>query len=133
MLKLTKQLYDDIVTNCIAGLPQEACGLIGGYPSLEKVVKCYPARNIAQSARLYEVHPLDYLKADRDAQENKMEIIGVYHSHTLSEAYPSETDLRQAPDPDWHYILVSLKDEIPVLRSYRIQQNIITEEPLIFD
>src|SRR3546814_12561359 len=55
-------------------------------------------------------------------------IIGVVHSHTHTDAYPSPTDVAQAPDPDWHYVIVSLRDEAPVLRSYRIVDGTIIEE-----
>ena len=44
----------------------------------------------------------------------------MFHSHTHTEAYPSPTDVAQAPDPSWHYVLVSLRDIQPVVRSYRI-------------
>jgi [CysO sulfur-carrier protein]-S-L-cysteine hydrolase len=50
------------------------------------------------------------------------------HSHTHTEAYPSPTDIDQAPVPDWHYLIVSLKREAPVLRSYRIVDGVVTEE-----
>jgi [CysO sulfur-carrier protein]-S-L-cysteine hydrolase len=52
----------------------------------------------------------------------------VMHSHTHTEAYPSPTDVAQAPDPSWHYVIVSLKREEAVLRSYRIVDGGITEE-----
>src|SRR3546814_19430715 len=60
-------------------------------------------------------------------------IIGVVHSHTHTDAYPSPTDVAQAPDPDWHYVIVSLRDEAPVLRSYRIVDGTIIEEPVAID
>ena len=52
------------------------------------------------------------------------------HSHTHTEAYPSPTDVAQAPDPSWHYVIVSLKRESPVLRSYRIVDEQVAEEPV---
>jgi proteasome lid subunit RPN8/RPN11 len=55
------------------------------------------------------------------------------HSHTHTEAYPSPTDVGQAPDPSWHYVIVSLKRESPVLRSYRIVDGEIAEEAVGVD
>ena len=55
------------------------------------------------------------------------------HSHTHTDAYPSPTDVAQAPDPDWHYVIVSLKQESPVLRSYRIVDGEITEEQVALE
>jgi len=52
------------------------------------------------------------------------------HSHTHTDAFPSPTDVRQAPDPTWHYVIVSLKYDLPVLRSYRIVEGEIAEEPV---
>jgi proteasome lid subunit RPN8/RPN11 len=52
----------------------------------------------------------------------------VFHSHTHTEAYPSPTDVAQAPDPSWHYVIVSLRDRSPSIRSYRIVDQVITEE-----
>ena len=59
-----------------------------------------------------------------------MDIVGVMHSHTHTNAYPSPTDVAQAVDPSWHYVIVSLEDEAPVLRSYRIVDGEIHEEPV---
>ena len=67
--------------------------------------------------------PREHLRADRDAEARGIEIIGVFHSHTHTDAYPSPTDVAQAPDPGWHYVLVSLRDTHPTLRSYRIHRR----------
>jgi proteasome lid subunit RPN8/RPN11 len=95
------------------------------------VHRCYRTRNAARSSRLYTVDPLDHLRADRDAESSGLSIIGVFHSHTHTDAYPSPTDVAQAPDPGWHYVLVSLRDELPSLRSYRIVDGTIYEEPVM--
>lgn len=76
---------------------------------------------------------MEHLKADRDAEDRGMQIIGVMHSHTHTDAYPSPTDVAQAPDPTWHYIIVSLRDSEPMLRSYRIVDGEVTEEPVAID
>ena len=130
MLSLPKSAHDQMVAHCLTGLPDEACGLLGGNLESGEVVTCYPARNLAASAKLYTVDPKDHLRADRDAEASGNSIIGVFHSHTHTEAYPSPTDVAQAPDPDWHYVLVSLRDTQPVVRSYRIVDGVITEEPV---
>ncbi len=54
----------------------------------------------------------------------------MFHSHTHTDAYPSPTDVAQAPDPDWHYVLVSLRDMEPVVRSFWIVDEVIAEEPV---
>jgi proteasome lid subunit RPN8/RPN11 len=133
MLRLAPDVYKMMVGHCLDGLPDEACGLIAARPGTDKAVVCYPTRNAAASSRIYEVDPRDLLKADRDAEAKGLELAGVFHSHTHTEAYPSPTDVAQAPDPNWHYILVSLKDDAPVVRSYRIVDGNIAEEPLVLE
>lgn len=119
-----------MVGHAYDGLPLEACGLLGGDPVTGAVSVFYPCGNVAASARVYTVDPKDHLRADRDAEARGMQIIGVMHSHTHTEAYPSPTDVAEAPDPAWHYVIVSLKQEAPMLRSYRIVDGEIIEEPV---
>jgi proteasome lid subunit RPN8/RPN11 len=109
-------------------LPNEACGLLGGDPATGRVEVFYRCRNAAASSRIYEVDPKDHLRADRDAEDRGLEIIGVMHSHTHTEAYPSPTDVAQAVDPSWHYVIVSLRDEAPTMRSYLLADGEIREE-----
>ena len=131
MLTLPRQVHDQMVAHCLTGLPDEACGLLGGDAETGQAVTCYPTRNLAASAKLYTVDPKEHLRADRDAEAAGTSIIGVFHSHTHTEAYPSATDVSQAPDPTWHYVLVSLRDIQPVVRSYRIVDGKISEEPVV--
>jgi proteasome lid subunit RPN8/RPN11 len=140
MLRLSVAVYTELVGHCLGaqldeatGLPLEACGLLGGDPASTRIAVCYPTRNAAASARTYTVDPQDVLRADRDAESRGLEIVGVFHSHTHTDPYPSATDVAQAPDPSWHYVLVSLRDESPTLRSYRIVDGKIDEEPVVLE
>jgi len=130
VLQLTDGVYAAIVGHSYDGLPLEACGLLAGDAVAAKATVFYPCTNVARSSRIYTVDPNEYLRADRDAEDRGLEIIGVVHSHTHTEAYPSPTDVAQAPDPGWHYVIVSLRQEAPVVRSYRIVDGEVTEEPL---
>lgn len=132
MLRLTPAVREEMINHCLAGVPEEACGLLGGVPEGDDVdvVICWPGRNLAASATLYELDPADHLRADREAEGKGLEIVGVFHSHTHTEAYPSPTDVARAPDPEWHYVLVSLADEVPVVRSFHIRDGQISEEPV---
>lgn len=110
------------------GYPLEACGLLVGRGAL--VTRFVPCVNAAKSARIYAIDPGEHLRAELAAEREGLEIIGVVHSHTHTEPYPSPTDVAQAPDPAWHYVIVSLKREAPETRSYRIVGEAITEEPV---
>lgn len=128
MLTLGEDVWHEMVGHALGGLPDEACGLLGGDPATGEVMVFYPCANAARSSRVYTVDPRDHLRADRDAEGRGLEIVGVVHSHTHTEAYPSPTDVAQAPEPSWHYVIVSLKRPEAVLRSYRIVDGEVSEE-----
>jgi proteasome lid subunit RPN8/RPN11 len=131
MLRLPEAAYLAMIGHALDGYPLEACGLIAGIG--DRVDLFYPCRNAAESSKVYEVDPRDYLRADRDAESRGVELVGVVHSHTHTDAYPSPTDVGQAPDPAWHYVIASLRDAAPVLRSYRIVDGAIAEEPVVVE
>ncbi len=108
--------------------PLEACGLLLGQPGDDEIVEFVPTHNLAASARVYTVDPRDHLRIEREAEDRGLEVVGVMHSHTHSEPYPSPTDVAQAPDPNWHYVIVSVKRGEPEIRSYRIVDGTISEE-----
>lgn len=108
--------------------PLEACGLLLGRPGGDEIIEFVPVRNLAASARVYTVDPQDHLRVEREAEDRGLEVVGVMHSHTHSEPYPSATDVAQAPDPNWHYIIVGLKRGVPEIRSYRLRDGVIAED-----
>jgi proteasome lid subunit RPN8/RPN11 len=133
MLRFPRELVDAMVAHCLDGYPLEACGLLGGRPDgagSATVAALYPTENLARSSRVYEVEPRELLRADREAEEAGGQLIGVFHSHTHTEAKPSQTDIAQAPDPDWHYVIVSLRDVHPSVRSWAIRGGQVEEEPV---
>lgn len=119
---------DAIAAHAYRGYPLEACGLLVGVG--DKVVRFVPCGNEAASAKLYTIPAKEHLRAERQAEDDGLEVIGVVHSHTHTEPYPSPTDVRQAPDPAWHYVIVSLKRNEPETRSYRIIDGKIFEEAI---
>jgi proteasome lid subunit RPN8/RPN11 len=108
-------------------LPNEGCGLLLG-TSDGVVVEVLPSANVAESAKVYEIDSKVLLHAYRRAEDEGLDVIGVFHSHTHSEAYPSPTDILQAPDPAWHYVLVSLREALADLRSYRVEGDVVMPE-----
>ncbi len=120
----------EMVAALSRGLPDEACGLLVGSYGGEEATHIFPTKNAAASALIYEIDPKEMLGVDRAAQSLGADIMGVFHSHTHTDAYPSPTDVAQALDPGWHYVLVSLRDTHPVVRSYAIVDGVITEEPV---
>jgi proteasome lid subunit RPN8/RPN11 len=130
MLRLARNLYLEMVAHCLTGLPDEACGLLVGSYGGDEATHLFPTANAAASAMVYEIDPREMLRVDREARSLGADIVGVFHSHTHTDAYPSPTDVAQAADPGWHYVLVSLRDTHPVVRSYAIRDAEVTEEPV---
>ena len=107
------------------------CGLLVGRGT--DVVRFVPCTNTTRSARIYALDPGEHLRAELAAERDGLEIIGVVHSHTHTEAYPSPTDVAQAPDPAWHYVIVTLRREVPETRSFRIVEGAVDEETVVVD
>jgi [CysO sulfur-carrier protein]-S-L-cysteine hydrolase len=132
VLLLHRSVAREMVAHCLDGYPLEACGLVGGRPGDDaEAVLAFPTANAAASAKLYRIEGREMLHVDRAAEAAGLELIGVWHSHTHTDAYPSPTDVAQAPDPSWHYVLVSLRDAEPVVRSYRVREGRVEEEPVV--
>jgi [CysO sulfur-carrier protein]-S-L-cysteine hydrolase len=128
MVSLTDSDAAAIVAHARRDLPNEACGLLIGRPDDDDIESVRPCGNAQASPMKYTLDSQDVGKANWDAVSRGLELVGVYHSHTHTEAYPSWTDVQQAADPTWHYVVVSLKDEEPVVRSFRIVDGEVFEE-----
>jgi proteasome lid subunit RPN8/RPN11 len=138
-LRLPRTMVDEMVAHARDDLPNEACGVVLGKDGV--AVKLYRARNAEASPYRYSIDPRDILKFTREADEEGLEFLVIYHSHVASEAYPSPTDIRlsQWPSdppsdlyPSAYYVLVSLADrENPVVRAFKITGGVVSEEELI--
>ena len=134
MLDLTPQVHDAMVAHALDGLPDEACGLFAARPGTTAVERFFAMANAAASSQLYQLDGREMMKVEAEADAAGLEIIGVMHSHTHTSAYPSPTDVRDAAASDpfglWHFVIVSLKHPEPALRSFRIHEGEIAEEPV---
>ena len=128
VLKLDRGPWQEMLAHAYDGLPLEACGLMLGRWGRNEVTRFVPCTNAEASSRIYRIDDREYMRIEREADEAGLAIVGVMHSHTHTEAYPSPTDVEQAPDPTWHYVIVSLRQDAPVTRSYRIVDGVVTEE-----
>ncbi|HZP57898.1 MAG TPA: M67 family metallopeptidase [Dehalococcoidia bacterium] len=128
-LELEQRYIDEMIAHAREDAPNECCGIIAGQDG--RATKLYRAINAEASPYRYSVHPKDLLRIHNDVDEHGWEFLAIYHSHTHTEAYPSPTDVRLAAGwPDAYYILVSLMDETPAVRAYRIRDGEVTEEPI---
>jgi [CysO sulfur-carrier protein]-S-L-cysteine hydrolase len=117
-MKISQQLIDEMVAHARDDLPNECCGLIGGRDGVATNV--YRMRNEFESPLRYKLHTDDNLRVSKEMFEADEETIGVYHSHTKSAAYPSQTDVNEGQAwPQLTYVIVSLADEdAPDVKAY---------------
>lgn len=130
-LVLADAAYEAMLATAIDGYPLEACGLLGGVPGTSRIDAFCPAHNIDESAKTYAIGPAGFADAESRFGPLGLEIVGVMHSHTHTDAYPSPTDIDRADNPfleGWKYVIVSLRDEVPVLRSYVLDGREVVEE-----
>ncbi|MFZ4724929.1 MAG: Mov34/MPN/PAD-1 family protein [Paludibacter sp.] len=128
MIRIPASIYDGIVTQAYAELPNEACGLLVGIEG--EVVKQHALTNTDHSPDHFSFDPAEQFQVFRSARADSLEIIANYHSHPETPSRPSIEDIRLAYDPNILYLIVSLADEIPVLKAFNIQDGISTEVPI---
>jgi proteasome lid subunit RPN8/RPN11 len=117
-----------MVAHAVQDAPNECCGIIAGKDGSAR--KLYRAKNSEASPYRYNVDPKDLLQIFRECEDNNWTFLAIYHSHTGSEAYPSPTDVRLAFWPEAAYVLISLAQETPVVRAFRIEDGTVTENPI---
>ncbi|OGW37321.1 MAG: hypothetical protein A2010_15365 [Nitrospirae bacterium GWD2_57_9] len=137
MLNIKRSDFEVILAHCRSGLPNEACGMLGGRNgSVEKV---YPMRNAKPGPDYYEMDAEEQFRVMKDIRESGFELIGLFHSHPTGQAYPSSVDIAQAywpgtelPNyPDAVYMIVSLMDRArPVARGFSIEEGRVQEVKL---
>ena len=129
MVYIARDFVDEMVRHALAERPNEACGMVAGLGN--RATKVYPATNAEKSPVRYLMEPRDQLRIMRDMEDHGWDLLGIFHSHTHTAAYPSQTDVSLAYYPDALYILVSLADEAnPVVRAFHIVDGRISEEPI---
>ncbi|HVQ57863.1 MAG TPA: M67 family metallopeptidase [Solirubrobacterales bacterium] len=116
-MKISQQLIDEMVAHAREDLPNECCGMVGGRDgeatSVVRVV------NSAASPLRYEMDPQGQYNALKEIEDGGDELLAIYHSHTKSAAYPSQTDVNQAVAwPEQVYLIVSLAEEQPDVKGF---------------
>jgi proteasome lid subunit RPN8/RPN11 len=125
MIDVPQAFVDEIVAQAREEYPNEACGLIASEAGVP--VRLFRMRNADESPVTYRLDPKEQLEVFNEMDDRGWDLYAIYHSHTASEAYPSPTDVRLALYPEASYLLLSLVDEEPVLRGFRILDGEITE------
>ena len=137
-MTLTQSQLDEMFAQMRRDAPHETCGMIGGRDG--RALKIYPIKNVAENrVKNYLMDGMDQIRAMQDMDDNGYEIVSIYHSHPVTRAYPSPTDVRDAYDaeaqvalyPGAVYIIMTLMNtDAPEAHGYLLDGETITEIPL---
>ena len=138
MICFTKrQQVHELLEHSKTEAPDEACGILAGKAYSEqsqddkKVEKVYPMTNVKASPEAFFMDSKEQFKIMKEIRNLKLEMVGIYHSHPKTEAYPSAHDVELANYPEISYVIVSIEDkDNPVIRSFRIVDGKIKEEAI---
>ena len=119
-----------MIAHALCEYPNECCGVLVGAGSV--VSDLYRITNKAASSYRYLMDPQEFLEVDQASEKKGLEMLAFYHSHTHSDAYPSQTDVRMALESGWvdvYYVLISLMDKTkPNIRAFHIDDDGNIEE-----
>jgi proteasome lid subunit RPN8/RPN11 len=127
-VRIPRRIYDEMVEHARKEAPNECCGLIGGTEG--EAVSLYRAVNSEGSPLRYNLDPQDQFRIMSEMDDKGEELAAIYHSHTASPAYPSQTDINLAAYPDAIYLIVSLADGEEPLRGFHIRDGEVSEAEL---
>jgi proteasome lid subunit RPN8/RPN11 len=129
MAELDGVFYKEIVEQALREFPNEACGVIAAEADVP--IKVYAMTNADASPATYRLDGKEQLTVFDELDDRGWDLWAIYHSHTHSGAFPSETDRKLAFYPDSRYVVLSVanRDE-PVIRSFFIRDGEVTEEEL---
>lgn len=129
-MRISRQLVDEIVAHAREDLPNECCGMVGGADGEARTV--YRAENAEASPFRYSIDAGEQFRLMREIEAAGEELAGIYHSHTKSPAYPSQTDVNLAGWPDAVYLIVSLADsDAPDVKGFWIRDGQISKAELV--
>ncbi len=126
MLVLKNADLQKIYKHCQDEYPNEACGILAGHNGT--VENIYPMKNAEPSPAFYIMEPQEQFRVMKEMRLGSLELVGIYHSHTGSQAYPSATDVSLAYYPEAVYLIVTLLNrKLPASRGFSIREGKITE------
>lgn len=130
MIQFKKEDIEVLIEHSKEEAPFEACGILAGKEG--KVAKVYRMQNSDRSPATFFMEPKEQLKVMKEIRNLGLEMLGIYHSHVATEAYPSAHDVELAFYPEASYVIISLKDkDNPNIRSFKIVDGKITEEKVL--
>lgn len=127
-MRIGQDLLDQIVEQARAEAPNECCGMIASENGA--AVGVHPARNTAASPLRYEMDGMEQYRIQTAIEDAGRQLGAIYHSHTRSPPYPSQTDINLAFYPEALYLIVGVAGVQAEVRAFRIVDGEVSEQPL---
>jgi proteasome lid subunit RPN8/RPN11 len=128
-LRIAQSLLDELVEHALEDAPNECCGMVAARGG--EAVRVHRARNAAASPLRYEIDGMEQYRIQSAIEDDGLELGAIYHSHTRSAPYPSQTDINLAFYPESLYVIVGVKDRgAPEVKAYRILDGQVSEAAL---
>jgi [CysO sulfur-carrier protein]-S-L-cysteine hydrolase len=129
-MRIAQPLIDEIVAHAREDLPNECCGMVGGIDGEARTV--YRAENAEASPLRYSIDAREQFRLMKEIEAAGEELVGIYHSHTKSAAYPSQTDVNLAGWPEAIYLIASLAGaRAPDVKGFWIRDGQIADAELV--
>jgi proteasome lid subunit RPN8/RPN11 len=128
-MRIARQLYDEIVAHAQQDAPNECCGMIASRDG--EAVRVYRAANAAASPLRYEIDGAEQYQIQMAIDDDDLDLGAIYHSHTRSAPYPSQTDINLAFYPEALYVIVGLAGEQPEVKAYEIRDGAVADAELV--
>ena len=127
-MRMSREIYEEMVSHAQADAPNECCGMIASKDG--GAVTLYRADNAAASPLRYEIDGAEQYRIQMAIDDQGLDLGAIYHSHTRSAPYPSQTDINLAFYPEALYLIVGLAGEEPELRAYEIRDGQVADAVL---
>jgi [CysO sulfur-carrier protein]-S-L-cysteine hydrolase len=128
-MRVAQELHDEIVAHARADAPNECCGMVAARNG--EAVRIYRARNVAASPLRYEIDGAEQYRIQMEIEDAGLDLGAIYHSHTRTEPYPSQTDINLAFYPESLYVIVGLAGAEPDVRAYTIRDGRVRDAELV--
>jgi proteasome lid subunit RPN8/RPN11 len=126
---LTSTMLDELIAHAREDAPNECCGVIAVADA--RATAAYRTTNLKASPLAFEVDGRELLRVSATIEDAGWELGAIYHSHTRTAPYPSQTDINFAANwPGVEWVIVGLAGERPEVRSYAIDGGRVSEVAL---
>jgi proteasome lid subunit RPN8/RPN11 len=125
VIAIVQRVLDDVRAHASDAVPRECCGVLVGRQ--DRIVDSVRATNLAPGTSRFQIDPRDHIRAMREARARGLDVIGFYHSHPRSRAYPSETDIAESGYAGALHLIVGVGEAGREARLFTIEPSSVTE------